>query len=130
MYILREQMNFYVLYWQMGMPRLTLANLAIQLAYFFVERRFLGPAARLFSLPRILIVYIFARQFYTQEHIKKRGQFEHRVNINELFDQDYDFLFENDAFKTLIKTVVEEHSHLVNPDFNVHVLSKGTVRHA
>ena len=48
----------------------------------------------------------------------------YRVNINDLFDQDEDFLFENDHFKALIRKVRVDFEYLVNPLFDLEEIVK------
>lgn len=48
----------------------------------------------------------------------------YRVNINDLFDQDEDFLFENEHFKALIRKVKNDFEYLVNPIFDLEDITK------
>jgi hypothetical protein len=43
----------------------------------------------------------------------------YRVNINDLFDQDEDFLFENEHFRAMIRKVKNDFEYLVNPIFDL-----------
>lgn len=43
----------------------------------------------------------------------------YRVNINDLFDQDEDFLFENEHFKALIRKTKRDFEYLINPAFDL-----------
>lgn len=43
----------------------------------------------------------------------------YRVNLNDLFDQDEDFLFENEHFRALIRKVKTDFEYLVNPIFDL-----------
>lgn len=43
----------------------------------------------------------------------------YRVNINELFDNDEDFLFQNEHFRALIKKTKRDFEYLVNPIFDL-----------
>lgn len=105
-----------------------MTNYSFNMIYFFLARRYLDPAIKFISLIRIFLFNMLSRSIYVREKMINHGQHTYRVNLNELFDQDHDFLFENDAFKTLIKTVVENHGHLVNPNFDVNLDAKGTAR--
>ena len=44
---------------------------------------------------------------------------EYKVNINELFDQDFDFLFSNEHFKALIRKTRRDYAYLINPAFDL-----------
>jgi hypothetical protein len=48
----------------------------------------------------------------------------YRVNINDLFDQDEEFLFENEHFKALIRKVRNDFEYLVNPIFDLEDIVK------
>jgi hypothetical protein len=48
----------------------------------------------------------------------------YRVNLNDLFDQDEDFLFESDHFKALIRKVRNDFEYLVNPIFDLEDIMK------
>ena len=43
----------------------------------------------------------------------------YRVNVNDLFDQDEPFLFNNIEFRRLIKRMHDRYVHLVNPNFDL-----------
>jgi len=43
----------------------------------------------------------------------------YRVNINDLFDQDEDFLYENEHFRALVKKIKTDFDHLINPIFDL-----------
>ena len=48
----------------------------------------------------------------------------YRVNLNDLFDQDEDFLFENEHFRALIRKTYREFEYLVNPVFDLEEIFK------
>lgn len=48
----------------------------------------------------------------------------YRVNLNDLFDQDEDFLFECPHFTSLIKKVKVDFEYLVNPIFDLEDIVK------
>lgn len=43
----------------------------------------------------------------------------YRVNLNELFDNDEHFLFDNVHFKSLVKHTADNYGHLVNSNFDL-----------
>jgi hypothetical protein len=43
----------------------------------------------------------------------------YRVNLNELFDNDEHFLFDNMHFKSLVKHTADNYGHLVNSNFDL-----------
>ena len=43
----------------------------------------------------------------------------YRVNINDLFDIDEDFLFDNEHFRAIIKKIKVEFDQLINPIFDL-----------
>lgn len=43
----------------------------------------------------------------------------YRVNINDLFDQDEEFLWENEHFRALVRKIKTEFEQLVNPNFDL-----------
>lgn len=45
-----------------------------------------------------MFVYFISKHMYTESVIKKKGAHMYRVNINDLFDLDEEFLFENKFF--------------------------------
>jgi len=49
----------------------------------------------------------------------------YRVNINDLFDQDEEFLYENEHFRALVRKIKMEFDHLVNPNFDLEEVMKG-----
>jgi hypothetical protein len=49
---------------------------------------------------------------------------QYRVNVNDLFDFDEDFLFENEHFRALIRKTHREFEHLVNPVFDLDEIYK------
>ena len=48
----------------------------------------------------------------------------YRVNINDLLDQDEEFLFENPHFCALIKKIKMDFEYLVNPIFDLDEIMK------
>ena len=48
----------------------------------------------------------------------------YRVNINDLFDQDEDFLFENEHFRAIVKKIKNDFEYLVNPIFDLEDICK------
>ena len=50
----------------------------------------------------------------------------YRVNINDLFDQDEPFLFNNIEFRRLIKRMHDKYVHLVNPNFDLSQIVQDT----
>lgn len=48
----------------------------------------------------------------------------YRVNLNDLFDQDEDFLFENEHFRALIRKTMNSFEYLVNPVFDLDEIFK------
>jgi hypothetical protein len=51
----------------------------------------------------------------------------YRVNINDLFDQDEDFLFDNAHFRALIKRIRNDYEYLVNPIFDLEEIMKSAI---
>ena len=43
----------------------------------------------------------------------------HRVNLNDLFDQDEKFLYTNPYFRAMIKNMCSNYSQHVNPNFDI-----------
>lgn len=44
---------------------------------------------------------------------------DYRININELFDKDEYFLYQNEHFKAIIRRLCNKHGHLVNRNFEI-----------
>lgn len=57
--------------------------------------------------------------------IKQVAMNNYRVNINDLLDQDEDFLFENEHFRALIRRIRNDFEYLVNPMFDMEEIIKG-----
>ena len=95
-------------------------NLALNLSYFaFKYRFFFRHTTPLFSAGRILAIFFTTLSFHNLS-VKKGSEGEgYRVNLNELFDNDEHFLFDNLHFKSLVKHTADNYTHLVNPNFDL-----------
>ena len=51
----------------------------------------------------------------------------YRVNINDLFDQDEEFLFESPHFRAMIKKIKNDFDYLVNPIFDLEEIMKSSI---
>lgn len=49
------------------------------------------------------------------------------MNINDLFDQDEEFLFESPYFRAMIKKVKNDFDYLVNPIFDLEEIMKSHI---
>ena len=78
----------------------------------------------LFSLTRIFVIFVFTQLAHEQLVVKGRSMQGYRVNINDLFDQDEEFLFENEHFKALIRKIRVDFEYLVNPIFDLEDILK------
>lgn len=76
-------------------------------------------SVRLFSFPRVLFTYCLMHVAHEEVFIKRYFMDTYRVNLNDLFDQDETFLFQNQSFRRLIKRTNDRHAHLVNQNFDI-----------
>lgn len=126
LYILKEVMQFYqVAHASCFLPAVG-ANLAAQLAYYLFRNRFMfNRSVKLFSLPRVLLAYVAIHFGVDELAVKRRFMDRYTVNINDLFDQDEPFLFNNEAFCGLIRGMHTSHNHLINPHFDLGAIMAG-----
>ena len=50
----------------------------------------------------------------------------HRVNLNDLFDQDEKFLYSNPYFRAMIKNMCQNFAQHVNPNFEINQITNET----
>lgn len=99
-------------------------NVTFNITYFFVNQRFLfRRKVPFFSLPRICLTFFFSHMIHEQILLKHSAMNTYRVNLNDLLDQDEDFLFENAHFRALVRKVKLEYAHLVNPLFDIEAVT-------
>jgi len=77
-----------------------------------------------FSLTRILFFFVLSQLLQEQFLVKYLSMNSYRVNINDLFDQDEDFLFENEHFRALVRKIKNDFEYLVNPIFDLEDILK------
>lgn len=100
-------------------------NVSLNIAYFYGNYKFMfRRQVPFFSLPRIFVLFVLTQLVHEQIILKNVTMNNYRVNINDLFDQDEDFLFENDHFKALIRKVRVDFEYLVNPLFDLEEIVK------
>ena len=100
-------------------------NLVMNLSYFYFNHKFLYKRhIKLFSLTRIFALFVLSNFVHEQVVIKNFTMKNYRVNLNDLFDQDEDFLFESPHFTALIKKVKVDFEYLVNPIFDLEDIVK------
>lgn len=58
---------------------------------------------------------LLIKPLYSEPKVRR----DYRININNLFDQDEQFLYENDHFKCLLRRLITRHNNLVNTAFNI-----------
>jgi hypothetical protein len=110
-------------YNQLNLP-LVLSSTAISLALFVFDRKFmLNKVAELIRVKRLLGIFL-VQVYFLESYAKWAYADNYRVNINNLLDQDEKFLFANQEFRRIIKTVCTEHDYLINPNFDVDVKCK------
>ena len=101
------------------MPAIFL-NLSAQVSYYLVMNKFMfKQSVKLFYFPRVLLAYMMIQFGHEQIFVKRYMMENYRVNVNDLFDQDEPFLFNNIEFRRLIKRMHDRYVHLVNPNFDL-----------
>lgn len=104
LYILKQIMGFYHMAQAVSFLPVTGLNFSFQVAYYLLRNRFMyQKSVSLFSFPRVLLCYAFIHVCHEEVFIKRYFMHTYRVNLNDLFDQDETFLFENLSFRRLIK---------------------------
>ena len=125
LYILKEILQFYQLNQNQTFLSLCLLNISFNMAYFYFNYKLLFKRATpFFSLPRIFLIFVVTQLLHEQVILKHVTMNNYRVNINDLFDQDEDFLFENDHFKALVRKIRNDFEYLVNPIFDLEDIVK------
>ena len=95
-------------------------NVLFNLAYFYVNYKLLYRRhVPFFSMTRIFCFFVLSQVLQEQLIVKQVHMHQYRVNINDLFDQDEDFLYDNEHFRALVKKVKTDFDHLVNPIFDL-----------
>ena len=115
LYILKQVMTFYDYVFSYSPKYLILSNLMLHTScYLFFNKLMYMRKFPLFSFGRVFLTY-FASELLSFDYIVRDKMTKQiRVNINDLFDLDEQFLFQNEHFKRLIKRTYEKHGHLVN----------------
>ena len=67
------------------------------------------------SICIFVVVELILREWYARPKCKK----DYRVNINDLFDRDDHFLYENKMFKGLLRRISNHHGHLINTSYDI-----------
>ena len=97
----------------------------MNLAYFTFNYKFMFKRhTAFFSLPRIFVFFVLSQLLHEQFVVKYMSMNTYRVNINDLFDQDEEFLFESPHFRALIKKIRNQYDYLVNPIFDLEEINK------
>jgi hypothetical protein len=100
-------------------------NITFNLAYYFFNHRFMFKRnTPFFSFPRIFMIFFLSQLLQEQFLIKYVAMNNYRVNINDLLDQDEEFLFENPHFCALIRKIKMDFEYLVNPIFDLEEIMK------
>ena len=95
-------------------------NLAVHTSYFLFNFKFMYlKQTKLFDLFRIFVVFFVIQYAHDRLVVNQGPKTEYRVNLNELLDNDEHFLFDNKAFRVLIKHVSNSYAHLVNSNFDL-----------
>jgi hypothetical protein len=88
--------------------------------YYNVQRRVMfNTSIKLISPLRLIGLFFLMDAVYRETFIKGYFAQKYEVDLNPLFDCDEDFLYENSAFRALIKKVAKESEFLVNPNFDL-----------
>ncbi|CDW79965.1 UNKNOWN [Stylonychia lemnae] len=125
LYILREILQFYQLHQNQQFFQIIGFNVLFNLAYYFFNYKFLlRRHIYLFNLPRIVCIFFMSLFLQEQLITKLVTMNNYRVNINDLFDIDEDFLFQNEHFRAMIKKIKVEFDQLVNPIFDMDEIIK------
>ena len=82
---------------------------------------------KFFSLPRIFVFFVLSQLLHEQFIVKYMSMHTYRVNINDLFDQDEEFLFESPHFRAMIKKIKNDFDYLVNPIFDLEEIMKSSI---
>ena len=120
LYIMKQIMQFYQMaHASCFIPALGI-NLTAQIAYYLFRNKFMfNRSVKLFSIWRVFLMYLPIHYGIEEVFIKRNLARKYTVNINDLFDQDEPFLFNNDTFCGLIRRMHENHIHLINPHFDL-----------
>ena len=104
------------------------SNIAIQLCYFLFQRKYMFcRQTQLISVWRIFAIWFLQSEMTT--HLGRALYADkYHVDLNSLLDLDDDFLQHNEEYRRLVKTVVTQHSHLVNQNFDVKVQCRSAPR--
>ena len=103
-------------------------NVAMNVAYFTFNYKFMFKKhTKFFSLPRIFVFFVLSQLLHEQFVVKYMAMNTYRVNINDLFDQDEEFLFESPYFRALIKKIRNQYEYLVNPIFDLEEVVKSPI---
>lgn len=71
-------------------------------------------------------MYVFIHFGHEEFFIKRYLMAKYKVNVNDIFDQDEAFLFEQKSFRGLIKRMHDNHIHLINPNFDLSAIVNQT----
>ena len=74
---------------------------------------------QLFNFFRVAFTYVVFHILHEEIFIKKYFAENLKVNLNDLFDQDEKFLYTNLHFKAMIKRMCDDHTKLVNENFDL-----------
>lgn len=120
LYKFREQINYWRLVsaesCQYTLPFMLLSNTAY---YYHLRHLFPGTFVKFASLPRSMALFFVYYQIRMNKVTIPHVRAHYKVNINHLFDQDQQFLYQNDHFKALIRRINTKYPHLINPDFEI-----------
>lgn len=89
------------------------------LYYYFVKYRSRGKSLRFCSFPRTIMLFGLTMYTVAKYKAEPKVEKEYHVNINDLFDSDEPFLWENPHFKALVRRIQNSKPHLINPSFEI-----------
>lgn len=124
LYIIKEVLQFYQLNQNKTFATLSLLNIVLNISYFYFNRKILFRKVPFFSLIRVFVIFALSQFLHEQVILKQMVMPTYRVNLNDLFDQDEDFLFQSDHFKALIRKTYNNFEYLVNPVFDIEEVFK------
>ena len=88
--------------------------------YYFLFRNFYANTTFHFAkLSRTFFFFTMYHFAYLGLKIEPVFKENYKININNLFDRDYDFLYKNEHFRGLVRRVFRLYPDLINPNFEM-----------
>ena len=97
-------MAFYNMAYGLSFIPCIAVNLSLQVSYYIFMNRYMCKSnVKLLSFVRVIFTHLALGFAHEEFFIKRHFMKTYRVNVNDLFDQDEQFLFKSMEFKKLIK---------------------------